>query len=352
MKKVKSTPNELRAEYKRSDFKKLERGKYYERIRASSNVVVLDPEVAAAFPNSAAVNKALHSLLEGAESVSGLSSGSGRRARTGEVPDEELLLPYEREMVTGEFRTYFKAARQCWLATINHFPELWRLFVQLDDIFIREFLDCEKQQNEAALLPLTLFIKAHKSIRVAAELAFSTHFSEAYDATRAAIEAAVFAHKIYREPGMALVWLQRDHGEAEKKAFESAFVFYKEKNLFPNTIPFLVKLYKVYGYYSEWGTHTTLTSVGLHYHGHEDEGTYRASIAYVGADLQLTATIIETLIDAFWQIEKALHDAFSSRLSLDDALERMRATFEAGKRNIAAALTTRFGIKGPLIIPP
>ena len=64
MKRVKSKSDELRPEYKRSDFKKLERGKYYERIKASSNVVVLDPEVRAVFPNSAAVNKALHSLVE------------------------------------------------------------------------------------------------------------------------------------------------------------------------------------------------------------------------------------------------------------------------------------------------
>jgi hypothetical protein len=67
MKRVKSRSDELRAEYKRADFKKLERGKYYERVKASSNVIVLDSEVAAAFPNSTAVNKALHSLLEVAE---------------------------------------------------------------------------------------------------------------------------------------------------------------------------------------------------------------------------------------------------------------------------------------------
>ncbi|MBZ5564452.1 MAG: hypothetical protein LAP13_18780, partial [Acidobacteriia bacterium] len=42
--------------------------------------VVLDPEVAAAYPNSAAVNKALHSLVELAESVSGPKSGSRRPA--------------------------------------------------------------------------------------------------------------------------------------------------------------------------------------------------------------------------------------------------------------------------------
>ena len=81
MKRVRSTSDELRAEYKRSDFKKLERGKYYERIRKSSNVVVLDPEVAAVFPNSAAVNKALRSLLEGAGSVSARTSGSTQPAR-------------------------------------------------------------------------------------------------------------------------------------------------------------------------------------------------------------------------------------------------------------------------------
>jgi hypothetical protein len=82
MKKAKSTSDDLRAEYKRSYFKKRERGRYYERIRASSNVVVLDPEIAAIFPNSAAVNKALNSLVEVVESVSGLTSGSIRLARS------------------------------------------------------------------------------------------------------------------------------------------------------------------------------------------------------------------------------------------------------------------------------
>jgi hypothetical protein len=86
MKKAKSTPDELRTEYKRSDFGKLERGKYYERVKASSNVVVLDAEVAAVFPNSAAVNKALHSLVDVAQKASGVtrrSTGRGKQRRTG-----------------------------------------------------------------------------------------------------------------------------------------------------------------------------------------------------------------------------------------------------------------------------
>jgi len=81
MKKAKSHTDDMRPEYKLSDFKKLERGKYYERVKASSNVVVLDPDVAAVFPNSDAVNKALHSLIEVGTRVSRLSSPSNRSAR-------------------------------------------------------------------------------------------------------------------------------------------------------------------------------------------------------------------------------------------------------------------------------
>ena len=53
MKKAKQTGrDELRAEYKRSDCPKgLMRGKYAERLRKSSNIVILEPEVARAFPN-------------------------------------------------------------------------------------------------------------------------------------------------------------------------------------------------------------------------------------------------------------------------------------------------------------
>lgn len=64
MKKASRKPtNGLRREYKRSDFGTLVRGKYASRIAAAANVVVLDPEVAKAFPNARAVNKALRGLM-------------------------------------------------------------------------------------------------------------------------------------------------------------------------------------------------------------------------------------------------------------------------------------------------
>lgn len=56
---------QMRAEYS-FDYSKAERGKYAKRLMAEgSNVVVLDRDVAKAFPDSAAVNKALRAVLQG-----------------------------------------------------------------------------------------------------------------------------------------------------------------------------------------------------------------------------------------------------------------------------------------------
>lgn len=73
MKKArKRAADDLRSKYKRSDFGQLVRGKYVERLKKGSNVVVLDPRVAALFPNAASVNSALLSLAEVAKRSAGL----------------------------------------------------------------------------------------------------------------------------------------------------------------------------------------------------------------------------------------------------------------------------------------
>ena len=57
--------DELRPDYQRSDFPGgFVRGKYAKRLKESSNIVVLRPEVAQAFPNEEAVNDALLSLID------------------------------------------------------------------------------------------------------------------------------------------------------------------------------------------------------------------------------------------------------------------------------------------------
>lgn len=55
--------DELRPEYDLSQLQGGVRGKYAERCRTGSNVVVLAPDVARVFPNADAVNEALRLLI-------------------------------------------------------------------------------------------------------------------------------------------------------------------------------------------------------------------------------------------------------------------------------------------------
>jgi hypothetical protein len=74
MKKAKlKMMDELRQDYKRSDFGEIVRGKYANQIKEESNVVLLEPDIAEAFPNDEAVNKALRYLLEVAKTSNSLT---------------------------------------------------------------------------------------------------------------------------------------------------------------------------------------------------------------------------------------------------------------------------------------
>lgn len=63
MKKVEdpdSNDDEMAEEY---DFSKGERGKYAQRYREGTNIIVLSPDVAEVFPTSESVNEALRMLI-------------------------------------------------------------------------------------------------------------------------------------------------------------------------------------------------------------------------------------------------------------------------------------------------
>ena len=68
--------NEMRPQY---DFSSAVRGKYYQRYLESTNVVVLDPDVAKRFKNSTAVNEALRSIT--GKPPRGLTKRSARTRR-------------------------------------------------------------------------------------------------------------------------------------------------------------------------------------------------------------------------------------------------------------------------------
>jgi hypothetical protein len=64
MKMENNQEDELRPEYDFSKMKGGVRGKFVERYRTGTNIALLDPDVAQAFPTSDAVNEALRLLMQ------------------------------------------------------------------------------------------------------------------------------------------------------------------------------------------------------------------------------------------------------------------------------------------------
>lgn len=87
MKKVDPTPLEdLRPEYRREDLGEGVRGRYYKAYTKGTNLVLLSPDVAAAFPTTDAVNEALRSLVRIAQA----STRRAPRSKNGAEPAPKL----------------------------------------------------------------------------------------------------------------------------------------------------------------------------------------------------------------------------------------------------------------------
>ncbi len=61
---TKQTEDEMRPEYDLSQLKGRVRGKYVDRYRAGTNLVLLESDVQTAFPDAEAVNEALRMLMK------------------------------------------------------------------------------------------------------------------------------------------------------------------------------------------------------------------------------------------------------------------------------------------------
>jgi hypothetical protein len=89
--------DEILPEY---DFTGAVRGKYYERYRRGTNVVLLDPDVAAVFRDSASVNDALRRLVSLAEAKAGARRSQAVKQRRSNKP----LQPTGRTKRAGSYK--------------------------------------------------------------------------------------------------------------------------------------------------------------------------------------------------------------------------------------------------------
>jgi len=76
---AKRNKEDLRPEYDLSQLKGGVRGRYYREATAGTNLVLIDPELAAVFPDTESVNRALRLLADAAESATA-KKGARRKA--------------------------------------------------------------------------------------------------------------------------------------------------------------------------------------------------------------------------------------------------------------------------------
>jgi hypothetical protein len=83
MKKKRADADDLREEYDLSSLSGAVRGKYLRRARTGTNLVLLDPDVAKAYPDSESVNRALRMLRDVATAASPRRTTRRRRRKSG-----------------------------------------------------------------------------------------------------------------------------------------------------------------------------------------------------------------------------------------------------------------------------
>jgi hypothetical protein len=72
-KEVDELEDELQPEYDFANMQGGVRGKYVQRYRSGTNLVLLDPDIAKAFPTDASVNEALRLLIQIADRQQSIS---------------------------------------------------------------------------------------------------------------------------------------------------------------------------------------------------------------------------------------------------------------------------------------
>jgi hypothetical protein len=93
--------NDMRPEYDFSSMKGGVRGKYVRRSRAGTNIVLIEPDVADAFPTQEAVNEALKGVLSTTRAV----------RSTGGLPNKALQPTTRTRSIRAKSKKRSRAAR-------------------------------------------------------------------------------------------------------------------------------------------------------------------------------------------------------------------------------------------------
>lgn len=260
-----------------------------------------------------------------------------------ESKETDLLTEFEIDNFPAEYRTYYATKRNNLFARIQGFNALWRLYVQLDEIWMREFGDLQIRREAYSMLPLLCCMNAHAKMRVSLELAFSDCLAEARSILRDAIEFFAHAHAMLSDTSLQNTWLDKVNGKQELEAFKDAFERNKKKGLFKG----LDKLHKTWGQLSESGSHANAMAMSERFVKIESDGNLDFRLNYTGTEPQFWVKSVFTMILTCFTMEDTFFRDYNDRLKLDAELLGKRAAFENEKEQLRKSIIAQFHLSPP-----
>jgi len=259
-------------------------------------------------------------------------------------PNPDDFSKFRQQHFNADYLKYWKIKENNLVATVQSFPDLWKLFMQLDDIFMKEFETTSPLSDQRQLIPRMLMTHSHSQFRLAIELAFSTCPHEAYSLMRGAIESAVFAEKLYRHPELVKVWMSRREGETEKKEFEKHFRANRKKNMFTGK-PELDKLHGFWVQWSELSSHSSMDDISRRTQMETSGDAENFVVHYFERDQTYVCLAAFQGLEAMALIEKLIYQMFEGRLQLHPTLTQERQAFDRGKEIFRQRIIQKFGIQ-------
>jgi hypothetical protein len=262
-----------------------------------------------------------------------------------EPAETDLLVPFEIQHIPADYKEYYKTKRNNLFASIQGFPEMWRYYTVLDEIWLREFGDLRPPGHVNQWFPLILYFNAHAKMRISIELALSGCLAEGRSILRDGIEFVAHAHTMLRDSELQEVWLSKNE---DPNAFTRAFERYKKQGIFHG----LEELHRTWGELSEAGSHATINAICDRFKSKRTDGGGAAwEFAYCGAERRYWAMSLFSMLLTCFTMERTFYSDYDSRLKLDHVLVDMRTNFEQYKEVLREQLKIRYQIEPPASLP-
>jgi hypothetical protein len=257
--------------------------------------------------------------------------------------DKDLLLPFEQFSFSREYLQYYKIRRNNLFASIQNFQPMWKYFMLLDKIWLREVEDLYTAKSPERMFPILLFINAHAKMRLSIELAFSGCMAESRSLMRDAIEFVAHAHSMLADPMLQKVWLSKNDSKTHLNAFKDAFEANKKKGLFKG----LEHLHGFWCDLSETGSHANLNALVDRFQIYETETHLEYKISYTGVKPDMWEKSVFLLLQVCTLMEAVFFADYDTRLNLDIELVRMRQEAARMWAEISNNLIKKYNLKPP-----